>query len=149
MKKANIIVSVLLIALAILLIVDASTYTKVDPNDVGLAFFPMVVAGLLIVLALILLLTSIFKKVEEVSPGFFGRKQLKSYLAIGVILVYLIVMPYVGFCVSSALFLFVLIRLFGYHKYWLNAVVSIASSALIYVLFKLLLNVPLPAGFLI
>lgn len=149
MKKANISVSVVLFAIAAYMIYEASGYFHVDPNDVGPQFFPIAIAILLIVLGIGLIVSSFIGTQNESSPQFFTTKQGKSYIVIAMMLVYVLLMPKLGFCVTSCLFLFALIRMFGYKKYLINAAVSISVTALIYLLFKLLLSVPLPSGWLI
>jgi hypothetical protein len=106
---------------------------------VGAGFFPLWLSGILIVLAVLYILESLAgrDKAEKTS-----KEAMKNILFTVICMVaYVILLPIIGFNVTSTAFLFVL--LLKAYKWHLNLLISIVSSVALYFLF-LLLGVQLP-----
>jgi hypothetical protein len=75
----------------------------------------------------------------------FHRRRMWFYLGCGVL--YIILMPLLGFIASSLITLLLLFALFGIH--WKTTVaVAIGTSTVLYLIFAVALDIPLPKGFL-
>ena len=63
-------------------------------------------------------------------------------------LAYAVVMPWLGFISSSALFVGLALRTLGYGHGWRAAAIGLAAGFLVYLIFGVVMNVPLPEGLL-
>lgn len=63
-------------------------------------------------------------------------------------LVYYAVLERVGYLLSTAIFIFVLLLYFNPHKYFVNTAIAAGFAVVVYVLFTKILSVDLPQGFL-
>lgn len=113
--------------------------------------FPMLASGVMILSGLMILLSAARTPPSPGdAPGFFTQVvSLNHIVLIGLVLGYVILMPLVGFVVSSALFLFCAFQ-FLWRK---NPLVMLALTALslgvIYVVFREVFQVVLPQGILL
>jgi putative tricarboxylic transport membrane protein len=118
----------------------------------GPGHYPIAVAGLIIILALWLLWQTFRSEpYTEKTPSAEAQKsnpQAVKHLisGFGLFLVYVIIMPYLGFALSTALFAFCFIRFIGGFGYLLCTIVALAIPALLWTIFAYLLTVPLPKG---
>jgi putative tricarboxylic transport membrane protein len=62
--------------------------------------------------------------------------------------IYVLALKPVGFPIAISVFLFVAIRLFGYPKSFYAIIMAVVMAIFSYILFVLLLKVPLPMGIL-
>jgi len=69
-------------------------------------------------------------------------------LAIGALVAFGLLFETLGYILSTFLFIAFLLRAVERQKWWLVVVVAFCTSLVIYLLFGLLLNTPLPAGIL-
>lgn len=83
----------------------------------------------------------IIKNKEELSI-------LKFYKILVASLVYVILLKLIGFVISSLIFLIGSMKILEVKNFKLNIVISILTIVIIYVCFGLLLNVPMPTGYL-
>lgn len=81
-------------------------------------------------------------EIEEI-PEHVWSREWKVAVVLGMMIVYVIVMPLLGFIVSSVLFGCLLLRLLRSSKWWHYAV-YVVSVGIIYYIFKYLLYVHLP-----
>lgn len=112
-------------------------------------YFPALIGGILVLLSLGLLITTVLKKglISQRQP--FWKEQdswIKVSLVIGALIFYLAVLEFIGYIATTTLFILFLLKLVG-DKSWL---VSIAMAVLVslgsYALFKVALGVYLPQG---
>ncbi|WP_138466160.1 tripartite tricarboxylate transporter TctB family protein [Poseidonocella sp. HB161398] len=113
------------------------------PTDVGPARFPVLYALVLIALCLVSALQTLRAPGMEGLPPVPGAAK-RVALAVAAVAVAIAVMPYLGFLVTAALFLYAVIWLMGRRQAVGNAVYAVAAAAAIYLLFSYGLNVPLP-----
>ena len=138
--------SVFLIMLSIFLWVSLS---DVPPN---IAYYPKVLVFSLFAFSLILLIQLFLprKVLDTSSPecaGFAcGRPMLEL---VGLSIIYILVLPYLGFICSSLVFLVVLMWRLGVRRWLPLAGVSIATVVFVYLAFEEGLMVPLPDGYAI
>lgn len=113
--------------------------------------FPMLASGVMIISGLLILIsTARMPASPSDAGGFFAKVLTRNHIVlIGLVLGYVILMPLLGFIVSSALFLFCAFQ-FLWRK---NAFVTLALTALtlgvIYVIFREVFQVVLPQGSLL
>lgn len=147
-KIANLVIAAVLIAVAAAAIAATGDFPKSPlAADVGAARFPIIHAGILIVLCLILIADTLrTPTIADDGPsvgiaGFAG-------VAIGMAATAacLVAMEYVGYAVAAALYMAGLMWLMGQRSPLWNPVLAIGITALIYITFQSALQVPLPVG---
>ena len=105
--------------------------------------YPRGLAILLIILTTLLLAASLMKKAAAMAVGEEGVRR-QFWVIFSFSLLYGILMQFLGFVVSSLIFCPLTALSLGYKRRGMALCVSIATVALIYVGFKVLLKVPLP-----
>lgn len=105
--------------------------------------YPRGLAWILIVLTTLLLLSTFTKKTPAKAQSEEKVPQ-KFAVIFGASALYVFAVPYLGFVLSSLLYCPTTILLLGYRRKGMALAVSVATVALVYVGFKLLLKVPLP-----
>lgn len=134
-------VGALLFALAVAYGLVGRGYESAFTSDpLGPSAFPQLLAGLLAVTALVLLFRP--------GPGVEwprGLALLRQVVAVGVLLAYAFVLEPLGFIPTTAVAIAVVALQLG-ARYGHAALLGVAVSAVLFVLFDLLLGLPLPAG---
>lgn len=117
----------------------------------GPGFLPFLTGATLVGLSLLLFFLSIMKKESQLSihgatADFSAKEKAKRVLTVlGALLFYVIAFERLGFLVPAVVFMIVIIRL-NLHEWRFVLLASFSFTALVYVLFKVLLGVPLPQG---
>jgi putative tricarboxylic transport membrane protein len=166
-RKANIIIGLILLGVSGFYYFSTKGLpppTKTE--NLGAAFFPTLLASLLAILALLLIVNSLsFRRAsdqEEEKSAVAGGERLEedSFSAEGIsykflfgtavlCVLYAILLPVIGYLISTPLFLISLIRLLRKGKWVLNVTISILLTASLYLLFARALSVSLPPGILL
>lgn len=114
------------------------------PNIASL--FPKVIAMLIIFLAVILLFKSrLYDYDEKLKPEFHFKIILKAVLGITI---YILILEKVGYLISTFLLVAYMMYILNYPNKKLLVIISLITTILIYVVFRGLLNIPLPVGFI-
>ena len=79
----------------------------------------------------------------------FSDDSKRVYLCMGVLIVYVVLLGFLGFLISTVLLLFLFIRWFAKKTYLFSGVYAVVLTALIYSVFRFLLKVPLDFGILL
>jgi hypothetical protein len=143
MRKLNMFTAILLLVMAGYVYLQASSFPATT-NTLGPGFFPKLVAGLLAAFAAGILLFAVFSKKEESKPDMPSKPLLLVMVAM---IVYIILLPYVGFLTTTPVFLTVagFVVADSVQLWWKKiAISSVATTGVLYYLFATLLNVPLP-----
>lgn len=121
-------------------------------TDIGSARFPILYASVLILLCVLLF----WQKLHAKSPNFSkddlpahgqeDSRPLRSFLGVLLSVGCAWLIPTSGYAISVILFLTLMMRLLGRRKWWLNVVLSLAITSVLYAVFSLGLGVPLPVG---
>ena len=169
-RKQNIVSGIALLAISVF--VYYQTYTRfVTSQAVGggpfanSAFFPRVVAGVMAILALILLAKSLFRigddKAQTIEQGITPStrqeyleqeadiekpSRLQVLSVAGLLLLYTLLLPLLGYIVATPLFMAALFYMLRLRRPFPLAILSLGSVAVIYFLFAELLNVIMPRG---
>ncbi|MCF0237600.1 MAG: tripartite tricarboxylate transporter TctB family protein, partial [Sphaerochaetaceae bacterium] len=123
MKKISTIIAVIMIVLSLFIIITARSYPESSNGVPGPGFFPTILGVLVIILSFSLLLTQ--RKEEDVPVKLFTKEQLPIYLSMGLIIIYLFAMKYLGFIITTPLFLIAIMKLFKVKKWWAIIITAI------------------------
>jgi putative tricarboxylic transport membrane protein len=118
-------------------------------NTPGAGFFPAVIGGIFSILSLALLITaSLGKNDREEKVRFWkGEKSwVKVSLALLALVFYLIFLDYLGYILTTVLFLFLLLKFVGKKGWAVSLCTAVLLSLGSYALFRTVLGVPLPRG---
>lgn len=153
-RTKDTILSVALIIYGLVLLVSGS---KIEPlrmkDDMSSGFFPMLIGGVLILLAVCLLINAYFvdKKNAKIVDKFFGENIKGGLLTIGTFILYILLYNTVGFLISSVVYLFVQMLILSdktNRKPWIFALIAVMFSVLVYFLFTRGFSLLLPKGLL-
>ncbi len=143
MKIFNIISAIIFLGLSAYIAITAGSFPG-QQGSLSPAFFPELISGLLAAFAISQLLFAIFRPSKEATPE---KPQRTLVLVVLCLIVYAIILPIAGFLVTTPSFLFVsgLIVADDLRKWWKTVLVSsVVTTGVIYVLFSVMLKVPLP-----
>ena len=143
MRKANYVIAVLMLILSGYVFWSAGQY-PVEVMTLGPAFFPELVAGMLVFFSVALLVQTVRSRKD-----FDEVRGARSVFWVGIcaMAAYLVLMPKISFLVATPLFLFGMgMYMAGDFKGWWKklTVSSLVTTGALYYLFAQLLNVPLP-----
>lgn len=137
--KQDVILAVVLLVLSAMFYFTSLGY----PEDVAL--FPSHLAPLLGGLSLWLLISALRRRTPGVAPFAFAR--YKSVVMLVVLMfAYTFAMPYIGFVAASILLVGVFFLSMNYSSRPIGFAVAVGAALLVYVLFCIVLDVPLPIG---
>lgn len=150
MKKGNIITSIIVMAISVYVIVTCAGYPTAEAYGTGVpgpGLWPMAIAACMFVAALSLLIKALRTKKEDDTPIEMWTDGTKRvYITMAILVAYVAVLGIVGFLISTAVMLFIFIQWFGKKKPWITLLISVICTAVIYGVFKFLLNVPVDFG---
>lgn len=148
-RRKDLLFGLCMAALSIALAVQSFRY----PADS--AFFPRILSLLLLALSLVIVIRSLRRpgaqKEEGVAGGSAGAAALMKsppVLVFTATVLYVMAIPFLGFLVSTALFLFGSILFLNRRRPVLAILYGIGYAASLYALFHAVLKVTLPAGWL-
>jgi putative tricarboxylic transport membrane protein len=147
MKKNDIIAGGIFIALGIFIFTQTWNYPSPEKGHPGPDLFPNILALLFIGFGLALIIKArklIFAKAEIVSGP---RRISNALIVLAIVAVYVGVVNFVGFLVTSAVLLFLLMKKLGV-TILKSAVASVIITLFINLMFSKILRVPLPYGIL-
>lgn len=146
MARRNLIAACVLLAFSLIYgVLTAGLPERTLPNTPGPAFLPWFITGGLVVLSAALLIQALR------GPGDTARAApspipSRGWLALGVFVVYLALVPWLGFLTASVPFFAVLTLLYGQRKPWLVALTAVMVPVLLFVLFRYGFQMLLPRG---
>jgi putative tricarboxylic transport membrane protein len=144
-KIPNIVISIILIIVAGVFYSLTFQFPKIALQETGPAFMPRIYCGALIILGLILLIQGIKTKTTSHAT----ESTMKFALAaMGFIFVYLVIIPVIGFYLSTVLIVFSLLLFSKVRNKIILASVSLGTALFVYVFFAKLLKVSIPLGLL-
>jgi putative tricarboxylic transport membrane protein len=150
MKKNDIIFGLIFMALGIFIFTQTVGYPSLEKGHPGPGLFPNLLAILFIIFGGVLILKARRPSTpgeEEEAPRTVRKKIVNAFFVLGVIAVYVAVVDIVGFLVTSAVLLFVLMTKLGTPPLR-GAIASICITLFINIMFLKILRVPLPPGIL-
>lgn len=154
-KCKDLILGVFLLALGIFYTVYAQqikTRPKLTPSYAGARVFPTLLSILLIILSVCMILQSIrrLKADDTEETQKMSKVDLFSILlTFAAMVVYIIILPYLGFMISTVIFLFAQITILApkeKRNYLLFAIVAVVFTIIAFVAFRIGLSQLLPRG---
>jgi putative tricarboxylic transport membrane protein len=150
MRKANYIVSGVFIAFAIAIIAIANTFPSNNQGVPGPGMFPIIIASLIIVSALILFMATLrMPESQDTKVDLTSPNVINTYITMAGLIVYVVLLPSVGFVSTTTLMLFLYMKWFSKKAWWKCLAISLCFTLAIYGLFGSVLNVPMRFGFLV
>jgi putative tricarboxylic transport membrane protein len=113
----------------------------------GPGFLPFGLAICLIILSLVLIIKS-WKGDVFVGPFWPQRSWLRPLLGVAILIFFALVVEWVGFLITTFIFLMIWMGVIERVRWRTIMSISIGTTAALYLIFALLLDVPLPLGFL-
>ena len=149
MKKRNLIVSIILLALTIATLIETRKLPIGSLSSPQVGFFPLVLAIILGILSLVFLGKTIKSKDEGKAPPWVTGGGLRPLiLTTGVLFLYGFFFEPLGYLISTLLLIGFLVGAFGTKKWWVVITVALISTVASYLLFDTLLKASLPKGLL-
>ncbi len=150
MKRVDIVSAVIFMLLGGFAMAEARRLPKYESFGPGGDFMPFWLGVILIVLATLLLVLALRSpakvEAERLLPPRDGRIHIASIVAS--LCLYTFVMEYIGYLVSTFLFLAFLVAVLGKVSRQATVIVSAGGTLLFTAVFTWLLRIPLPRGFL-
>lgn len=150
MKKANIIAAISGMILSGYAFIVTFTFKQFKNVPVGPDFFPRYLSVGLFICCLVLLIQNIKSKSTEPSPTLSPKDAgiRRMLIAVAAVCIYVALWNIIGFILATLLILFAIQFLLGMRTYFTMSVVSVCASLAIFFLFKLLLGIEMPLGFM-
>ncbi|MCL2000057.1 MAG: tripartite tricarboxylate transporter TctB family protein [Planctomycetes bacterium] len=150
MKKGNYIAAAAFAALALFAIRESGSFPPTKGNVPGPAVFPVAIAVIMLAAAVSLVISTFRIKPEDDRKLNLGRPEcLRVYACMAILIVYFPLVQIIGFCVTSSIMLFGLIRWFGKYPLHQCALAAVAIVGSLYFVFSQVLLVPFRFGFLL
>jgi len=124
-------------ALAIYVLRESYTFKQKAVGE-----FPRIIAYVMLVGVVVTLIEMFLNKKKSVN--FSGKKVYKALLLVAMLVVYALIIPKVGYMIPSLVLCAAIMVILNYKNPVVIAVSSVLAVAVIFVLFKLVLKVPLP-----
>lgn len=147
MKKNDFIGGCLFIALGLFIFTQTSTYPSLEKGHPGPDLFPNILAILFIGFGLALILKARRLPPKTEMPSSTPKRITNAFFVVGIIAAYVILVNRVGFLITSAILLFILMKKLGVTLFK-SAITSVFITLFINLLFSKILRVPLPYGIL-
>ncbi len=147
MKKGNCVTAIICMAFSIFVFVMAKDFPAGTNGVPGPGVFPMIISSLLFFCSLIILVFSISVPLEGEKTITLGTKDNRRvYISMVGLVIYAIILPFLGFLITNAIMLFVAITLFKQKRSYSTALIALLVSLVVYVIFTRVLQVPLDFG---
>ncbi|WP_232662062.1 tripartite tricarboxylate transporter TctB family protein [Pseudonocardia sp. TRM90224] len=150
-NRPDLVAGLLATALGVAVVLHVRTFPGLPDGQPGPALFPGLVGGLLVLFGLVLAVRSAVRRREDaagaqdVPPDSTPRSRLNALAVLGYIVAYLLLADLLGFALTTAPLLFLLMWLLGVRP-WVAALSAVATTVLVVLMFQQLLLVPLPTG---
>ena len=146
MKKISLAITFMFMAASAGVFFIAMTYPEGTSGAMGPGFFPMIIAG--IVFFLCVLLLNSLRKQKDTNEPIFTKTTATVFMSLIITSVYIAVIAVLGFPLATFLYLFGLMKFFAV-KGWISPlIISASTTVIIYVVFTMFLSVLLPRGML-
>ena len=147
MKKANIVTGLAFSVFSIFVIMMSMQLPSSKNGVPGPGTWPIAIAVIMLLAALTVLINAIRGNDEE-SLVLNTIDHYRVYISMGILIIYLIAMYYIGFCIASFSMLYAFITWFGDYKLIKRLVISTIVVAFVYLVFTRVLHVPFRFGIL-
>ncbi len=143
MKKADIVVSIMMFGVGIAAILKASDFPEQS------RLMPYIYSSLLILVAILLGLRAFFgRNAAPEDPAWKDEPIPRVFLVMALVLGYIVSIQILGFYTSTALFMLVFLGVMHAASLFVSLGVSVGTSVAVYYFFEILLHIPIPRGLL-
>ena len=148
MKNRDLVSSIVWMALGGLFVVGALQQGLMMKGVPGPGFLPFFTGLALIFVSLFVLIPALGRKLVEAGSTIFPEPGSfrKVVSAVAALLIFGVALEYVGYLLTTFLFMFFVSRLMEPKRWWTTALLALSTSVLSYLLFVVLLEVQLPRG---
>jgi putative tricarboxylic transport membrane protein len=147
MRTNDMISSVFFFVSGLLIIAGSLKMTIGSLGEPGPGFLPLVVGALLVLMSIVLFIGALRRKRGQQDAAGIGRKErLKIYATSLSLLLYALVLRPVGFVVVTLFLLVFLFKVIGELRWKISLAGSVLTTLFFYLLFRVWLEVPFPAG---
>lgn len=148
MKRNDIIAGGMFIALGLFIFTQTHKFPSLEKGHPGPDLFPNLLAFLFIAFGAVLVFKAGKLSPQNTEPSFSTPKKISNALfVLGIVAIYVIVVNKIGFLITSAVLLFLLMKKLGV-PFAKSVFASILITLFINLLFSKILRVPLPYGIL-
>ena len=138
MKQGSVIAGILLMILAIALWIGSSSFPP------GSMVFPRAIAVAIVILTALMLVEN--ASIKDFSVFDWQRfNYFRTISAAVLTCIYMAQLAYVGFLVSTPIYLLMMMYIMEKGGFWTKIAASLATTGAVYFVFAFLLDVPLPA----
>lgn len=146
MKKGNLVLAAICAVLGIGIIAVASGYPTAADYGTGVpgpGLWPIVISIVLLACTAILIFRTLKMSPEKNTKiELWTTGTRRVYLTMAILVVYLLVLPFLGFIISTFVLELIFIQWFAKKNPVITAVISAAITMVVYCAFRFLLNVP-------
>lgn len=152
-----------LLIVSVIIFITSFTFEALTTTLVGPAFMPQIISIIMAIFSIIITVSGFKKskmaKAEPTHEESVNQEEelivteKRSYkpvlITLALMIGYLVLMPYIGFLIMTAVYMFVQMLILSHvtnRKIWLFILVSVITSATIYYLFRNVFYVMLPTG---
>lgn len=159
MKRDELVANVGVIAFFSFMLVQAAGLKFVRRfGDMGSGFWPIMILSAAALLSILVLIFNTRKYLKEKkthaaapqtpdrSTQEIKERRMKLVLSIVCLLVYILVMPYIGFVLSTFIYLLAFILALGERRKWVLAISPFLVTAMAVAVFGKFITMPLPRG---
>jgi len=149
MKKGIIIVCVVLMGMSVLGMVESSRLERTMKMGIGIGFLPFWMSAIIGALALALLVKVRRGKISHEDRPFLPQGSIPRVVSLAIALItYIILIEVIGYVPSTFLFFLTTIFILQRSRVMMIMFFGAVFTSLLYVIFKIWLKSPLPAGIL-
>ncbi len=143
--NAGTIMGILFTLYSVYYFIESFSYPYRNEFGVGSGLFPRWVAVISMVAGVAYTLISTFKDKLTLGEAFPGGKELLNVLTTVVaVLAFILLVHHTGFCIASALLLFVLF--IRSYPWWKALIYAVVVTAIVFAIFKIGFSVPIPVN---
>ena len=143
MKKGEYALCLLMLVLVMTVFVISETFPPaLQEGDIGPAYFPRLLATMLLFFTLLQLYKTFKSSEQEVS--YSGVHKMAACLLSYIL--YIFTSNIWGYFVVTPIFILVILNILGSKKWLLNVLYTVIFTAFVYLVFYKILMLPLPAG---
>ncbi len=146
MKKGNLVLAAVCAVLGVGIIAVALGYPKAADYGTGVpgpGLWPIVISIVLLACTALLLLKTLRMSPEkDTKIELWTTGTRRVYVTMGILVVYLIVLPFLGFIISTFVLELIFLQWFAKKNPIITVVISAAITMVVYCAFRFLLNVP-------
>jgi putative tricarboxylic transport membrane protein len=149
MKRLDLIKGTVLLIFSLIVCYESICLPLWSGRKPGPGLFPLFLGIILGMLSLVFIIVKGFRQNKEAVPLWVSRgNRNRVLLTFGMLMIYAIGLPYLGFLVSTFFLIFVLLLLSYSGKWVVLGITSSFISIAFYIIFQILLKIQLPHGIL-